>query len=165
MSEYCILVADADRARIFTLEQPAVPEMESGPRLVEQQVDLINPEDSLPPEERWSDSRPGGFAANSHVHGYDDHRGRHIEENRLRFARQITAQALRHAIDHHVKYLVVAAEKHMLGLLRQSITLPPRSEIKVVEAAKDLARLTPHEIQRHLADEGLIPPQSRPAAT
>lgn len=164
MSEYCILVADAERARIFTLEQPAVPEIEAGPRLVEQQVDLINPEDSLPHEERWADPRPGGFAADGHMQGYDDHRGRHIEENRLRFARQIAAQTLRHAIDNHVKCLVVVSERRMLGLLRQSIALPPHSDIKVVEVAKDLARLTPHDIQRHLADEGVIPPQTRPAA-
>lgn len=163
MIDYCILVADATRARIFTLEPAAFPETESSPRLVEQQIDYVNPEDSLPGRELWSETKSGrNMSAPGMAHGYDDHRSQHDEERKRRFTRQVAAQAIRHALDHQAKYLVVSAENHMLGLLRHALDTPPNSELKVVEVAKDLAMFSPNEIHEHLAAEQVLPPMKRP---
>ena len=164
MSDYCILVADAIRARIFTLEPSAFP-TESTPRLVEQQTDFVNPEEAISGLELWGDTRSGRTnASDGKIHGYDDHREQHLEENRRRFARQIAAQAIRHAIDHHAKSLVVVAEKHMLGLLRETLDIPPKSKITLIEVAKDYSRFSPQEIHHHLAEEQIIPAIKRPGA-
>jgi protein required for attachment to host cells len=165
MSEYCILVADATRARIFTLEPPAFP-TESGPRLVEQQMDFVNPEETVPGRELWGDTRSGrSYSAAGKVHGYDDHREQHLEQGRLRFARQVAAQTIRHAIDHHAKSLLVVAEKHMLGLLREAIDIPAQSGIKLIELAKDYSKLSPQEIHHRLAEETIIPGVKHPGAS
>lgn len=164
MSDYCILVADAVRARIFTLEPAAFP-TESTPRLVEQQMDFVNPEEAISGRQLWGGTRPGGsHSAAGEAHGYDDHRQQHMEQNRRRFASQIAAQAIRHAIDHHAKSLVVVAEKHMLGLLREAMDIPPKSEIKLVEIAKDYSKLSPQEIHHHLAEEQIMPAVKQPGA-
>lgn len=163
MSDYCILVADATRARLFTLEPATFPETESSPRLVEQQMDYVNPEESLSGKELWSDTKSGrNMSTSGMAHGYDDHRDKHREEQRLHFARQAAAQAIRHALDNHAKHLVVAAEKHMLGLLRETLEVPPHSDLKLVEVPRDLAGFSPHDIHEHLAAEGLLPPIKRP---
>lgn len=164
MSDYCILVADAVRARIFTLEPAAFP-TDSGPRLVEQQTDFVNPEESISGRQLWGETRPGGsHSASGEAHGYDDHREQHMEENRRRFARQVAAQAIRHAIDHHTKTLVVAAEAHMMGLLREALDIPAKSQIKLVEVAKDFSKFSAQEIHHHLAEEQVLPPVKRPEA-
>lgn len=164
MSDYCILVADAERARIFTLEAAAFPNAESSPRLVEQQMDFVNPEEALPGRELWGDTKSEGrsYSAAGKPHGYDDHRERQQERHRHHFAKQVVAQTIRHALDHHVKHLVIAAESHMLGVLRSAIDLPARSGIKVIEVAKDLTTFSPRQIHEHLAREKIIPPMTRP---
>jgi len=164
MSDYCILVADAMRARIFTLEPSAFP-TESTPRLVEQQMDFVNPDEAISGDEMWGNTRPGGTHSSSGAaHGYDDHRERHQEQNRIHFARQIAAQAIRHAIDHQAKSVVVVAEKHMLGLLRECMDIPPKSGVSLIEVAKDYSKLSPREIHQRLAEEQVIPPVKKPQA-
>ena len=172
MSDYCILVADAMRARIFTLEPSAFP-TESTPRLVEQQMDFVNPDEAISGDEMWGNTRPGGTHSSSGAaHGYDDHRERHQEQNRIHFARQIAAQAIRHAIDHQAKSVVVVAEKHMLGLLAPSrgdilydgMDIPPKSGVSLIEVAKDYSKLSPREIHQRLAEEQVIPPVKKPQA-
>ena len=163
MADYCILVADAARARLFTLEPAAFPETESSPRLVEQQMDYVNPEASLSGDELWSDDKSGrNMSTSGMAHGYDDHRTQHREEEKSHFARQVAAQAIRHALDHHARHLLVCAEKHMLGLLREALDIPPHSDLELVEVAKDLTGLSPHEIHGHLAAEQVLPVMKRP---
>jgi len=163
MSDYCILVADATRARLFTLEPATFPETESSPRLVEQQMDYVNPEESLSGEELWSNSKSGrNMATPGMAHGYDDHRTQHREEHTMHFAKQVAAQTIRHALDHHAKHLVVSAEKHMLGLMREALDIPAQSELKLVEINKDLTAFSPHEIHEHLAAQQVLPAMKRP---
>lgn len=163
MSDYCILVADATRARIFTLEPAAFPESESSPRLVEQQIDYVNPEQALPGRELWSEPKSGRNVATPGVaHGYDDHRQSHLEQRQRHFARQVVTQAIRHALDHHAKYVVICAETHMLGILRETLDIPGNSGLKAVEVGKDLTALSPHELHDHLAADQILPPMKRP---
>lgn len=156
MNGYCIVVADASRARFFTLEPAAVPELESGPRLVEQS-DLVNPEAALPGRETWSDTRSGSNTApgGGPSHRYDDHRERHEEELGRRFARRISAAALDLARQQGAKYLVLVAASRMLGYLRPVLQASAEG-VEIREAAKDLAGLSAQDIQRHLVAAGLL---------
>lgn len=157
MSDYCVVTVDSARARFFTLEPARQPGVESGPGLVEQR-DLINAEAHLTGQELWSDTAAGGMA-----HTYDDHRDKHTEEFKRRFAKLVAEQAVQLAERNGVKNLVVVAEKHMLGLLRSEMHVSPKAGFEVRELAKDLSGFSPQDLQGHLAAEGLVPPRHRPA--
>lgn len=157
MNEYCVVVANASRARFFSLESGDVPEVESGPHLVEHS-DLVNPEATLPGREAWSDTRSGGNTApgGGPSHRYDDHREQHMREIGRRFARQVAGAALDMARRRGADCLVVVAADRMLGYLRPELDTPaPRVEIR--EAAKDLTTLGPREILGHLVVAGVLP--------
>jgi protein required for attachment to host cells len=153
---YCIVVADGARARLFTLDNgtTAAP----GPDLVEHE-DLANPEHKLAGRDKYSTTRTGSNLnpQKGPSHGYDDHRDKEEREHERRFACQIAGQAVALAQRQQTSHLVVAAEKRMLGLLREALVLPPKSGIEMRELAKDLTRLTPTELQAHLAAAGLVP--------
>jgi len=163
MSDYCVVTVDGIRARFFTLERARQPAMESGPNLVEEREALINTELDLPGRELWSDTKTGRNAANGMAHSYDDHRDQHTDEFKRRFAKLVAEQAVKLAEREGAKKLVVAAEKQMLGFLRGALNVSPKAGFAVHELAKDLSRLSPLEIQGHLATEGLVPARQRPA--
>lgn len=156
MNEYCVVVANASRARFFAFEEPRVPEVESA-RLVECS-DLIDPEATLPGRDAWSDTRGGANAgpAGSLPHRYDDHRGAHEQERGRRFARRIATAAFDMMRQRDGKCLVVVAANRMLGHLRPELETPSGG-IEVREAAKDLTGLAPREILGHLVVAGLLP--------
>ncbi len=162
MSGYCVVTVDGVRARFFCLEPVQQPDIESGPNLVEHREALINAEAELSGRELWSDTKTGRNAANGMAHGYDDHRGQHIEEFKRRFAKQVADEALQLAEHRSVKKLVFAAEKQMLGHLRAALHVSPKAGFEIHELAKDLSRLSPEDLQAHLAAQGLVPPRQRP---
>lgn len=155
-NSYCIVVADGARARLFTLDDGATTA--PGPDLVEQE-DLANPEHKLPGRDKYSTTRTGSNLnpQKGPAHGYDDHRDKEEREHERRFASDIASHAAALAQRQQVSHLVVVAEKRMLGLLREALVLPSQSGIKLRELAKDLTRLTPTELQAHLAEAGLVP--------
>ena len=165
MHEHCVVTVDGTRARFFCLERPEVPDVASGPFLVEQSEALINTEVDMPGRELWTNAksgrRPGG--GNTAAHGIDDHRDQHHEEFKRRFAKLIVEQALRLAERRKARELVLVAEKQMLGYLRNALQIPPKAGFIVKEVAKDLSRLSPLELQNHLAAEGLLPARHKPA--
>lgn len=158
MSDFCVVVVDSSRARFFTLESPAVPELESGPNLVERS-DLVNPEASLSGLETWTEARSGRNIARGGgpAHGYDDHRDSHDEEVNRRFARRIADATQEVARRNGTRYLVLVAANRMLGFLRETMSMPAGANIEIREVAKDLARLSPHEIHRSLGSYGVLP--------
>jgi len=163
MSDCCVVTVDGIRARFFTLERARQPAMESGPNLVQEREALINTEVELPGRELWSDIKTGRNAANGMAHGYDDHRDQRVDEFKRRFAKLVAEQAVQLAERNGAKKLVVAAEKQMLGFLRGEIRPSSKAGFTVRELAKDLSRLSPWDLQGHLATEGLVPPSRRPA--
>ena len=163
MSDYCVVSVDGTRARFFTLEPARQPAVESGPSLVETGESLINAEMELSSRELWSDTKTGRNAANGMAHSYDDHRDQHMDEFKRRFAKRVAESAVQLAERRGVKNLVVVAEKQMLGFLRGEIRISPKAGFKLRELAKDLSRLSPQDLQGHLAAEGLVPPRNRPA--
>jgi protein required for attachment to host cells len=156
MNEYCVVVANASRARFFILEEPQVPEIESA-RLIERS-DLVDPEATLAGREAWSDTRTGANAgpAGALPHRFDDHRDSHEQERGRRFARRIAEAALDMVRECGGKCLVVVAANRMLGFLRPELQTPAGG-IEIREAAKDLTGLGPREILEHLLAAGLLP--------
>jgi protein required for attachment to host cells len=158
---YCIVVADGSRARLFTLDAgtPDTP----APDLVERE-DLANPEHKLAGRDKYSTTRTGSNLnpQKGPAHGYDDHRDKEEREHERRFAREVAARAVALAQRQHAYQLVVAAEKRMLGLLRETLVLPAKSGIEVRELSKDLTRLSATELQARLAEAGMVPARQAP---
>jgi protein required for attachment to host cells len=157
MSDYSVVSVDGTRARFFTLEAVQLPGVESGPNLVEAKEALINPEVDIPGRELWSDTAAGGMG-----HTYDDHRDKHIDEFKRRFAKLVAGQAVQFAKRNKAKKLVMVAEKQMLGFIRSELHVSPTEKFELTELAKDLSRLSPLELHSHLASEGLVPPHQNP---
>lgn len=162
-SDYLVVVADGTCARFFTLEAAVQRSVASGPHLLEHD-DLVNPEHEQGGGDKYSSTRTG-FNLNTHggpSHGYDDHRAQHEQEHERRFAREITARAVSLAQENRAGHLVLTAERHMLGLLRDALKIPVKSGIEVRELAKDLTKLTPTQIHEHLATSGVLPASHMP---
>ncbi len=159
MTDYCVVVTDGARARLFTLEPADLPEIESSPKLVEREA-LVNPERDLPDRELFSSSKAGRNRApqGGPAHGYDDHRSQHDDEFERRFARTVAGHTVRMAHDSRVRYVVLAAQPRMLGFLRQEIGQLVKNGFEVRELAKDLSKLPPGQVHEHLATERLLPP-------
>ena len=165
MNHCCVIVAGGSHARFFTLEDAGVPELESGPRLVELR-DLINPEHKAHEGTLWSSGKagrnraPGGGAA----HGYDDHREQHGEEFERRFARDIAEEATRLVKSHNTQHVILVAQKRMLGLLRIALDPLLKAGVNVQEFATDLGKLPPQDLHAHLSRQHLLPPCRRHTA-
>ncbi len=163
MSQYCVVVADAGRARLFTLEEARDPETEAGPRLVERKG-FVNPEKTMPEHEVSSDAKsmrsrnPQGGSA----HGYDDHRAAHEQEIERRFAKQVARETETLTRAEQVGTVIVAAQPHMIGHLRRELDPLVKTGITLCELAANLSKLTPTDIQEHLVTASLLPPSKRP---
>ncbi len=153
MKHYCVVVADATLARFYTLESPAMPELESGPNLVEKKT-LKNPEG--PDKLDWTEDKsgrnraPGGGPA----HGYDDHRQRHEKEAARRFANVIADECARMKQSQNTTHVVLVASKEMLGQLRRVLE---HAHLHVSELPRDLTKLAPRKLHEHLARARLVP--------
>jgi len=165
MSEYVVVVADGSRARFFTLEPAEIPEMEGGPNLVERE-DLANPEREAHDRELWSELKTGRNRApnGGPAHGYDDHRMQHEAEFERRFARTVAERAAELARANGTRRVVLAAEKRMLGFLRNELGTLQKAGVEVREVPRDLSKLAPRQIHEHLAREGALPRRRSPAA-
>ncbi|MFQ5994751.1 MAG: host attachment protein [Acidiferrobacterales bacterium] len=165
MSDYCVVLVNGIQARFLTLEPVDSPATQGGPNLKEREG-LINSEQNGHPGQLWSDVKtgrnrtPGGGQA----HGYDDHRAQHVDEFKRRFARNVALAAARLVQHSGAKSVIVAAQKRMLGFLRNEIDPLLKTGVKVHPLAKDLSKLAPRELHQYLAKEKLLPPRKHPAA-
>lgn len=164
MTDYCVVVANGARARFFTLQNAKVPEIEGGPNLVEQGSDLVNPEKELPDRALWSSGygrgrTPGGVPA----HGYADHREQHDEELDRRFARRVAEETVRLVQANSASHVVLVAQKRTLSHLRPALEPLLRANIDVREVGKDLSKLSPSELQEHLAKDNVLPRRRVPS--
>lgn len=166
MSEYCVVVVNGVRARLFSLEPVPEGETGGGPNLVER-ADLTQPEDGMKGDELWANTKSGRNrgSGGSQAHGYDDHREQHSDEFRRRFARNIADETARLAGQQRASQVVLTAEKRMLGFLREAFSSAMPAGISVTELAKDLSRLSPQELHQYLAQEKLLPERRYEAQT
>ena len=155
MSDYCVVVADGAKARLFALQAADVGE--GGPNLVEISG-LANPEAEAAGKEIYSDDKSGRNASSGGggAHGYDDHRNQHIDEIERRFAKNVAAAATDAVQRNKSGCLVVAAEPRMMGHLRDAMG-PAVAGLKVKEVVKDLTKLSVHELHEHLAADKVLP--------
>lgn len=163
MRKYLVVAADSSRARIFDLVPAEIPEMESGPNLIEIE-DLINPEMEEKGRDLWSDDKsgrgkaPGGGPA----HGYDDHLERHLETIEQRFAQEVAGHIAQQATEHGSETLVLAAESRFLGYLREALRSATAGGMEMADTSLNISKLSPIELHEHLAKEKLIPERRPP---
>ncbi|MFQ6021964.1 MAG: host attachment protein [Acidiferrobacterales bacterium] len=163
MSEYCVVIADGARARLFTLEPAESPDMEGGPNLKERQH-LVNPE-RVHTGPLWSDAKTGRnrAPAGGQAHGYDDHRTQHVHEFKRRFARSVAQQTARLVQAYGARSVILAAQKRMLGFLRGELGPLLKNGVHVHAIAKDLCKFAPHDVHKYLSKETSLPPRKNPA--
>lgn len=152
MSDYCVVVADGVRARLFSLKEAGGGA--GGPNLVEIS-DLANPDVAAAVLQVDEKVGHNVASASSGSHGFEDHRDRHRQESERRFARQVAAEAATLVGREKAGCLVVAAEARMLGHLREALNLP--AAVRVSEVAKDLTKLAPQELHGHLTADKALP--------
>jgi protein required for attachment to host cells len=157
MRRTCVVVANRARARFFVVDSPDSDSPEHaghGPKLREVET-LTDAEGALKGNDVFSESRSGSTRSASGARSnYDDHRQSHREEVGRRFAKRVV-----HAISallraRATEKLVLAAEPHMLGLLRTAANGELSSTAELFELSEDLSRKTPAQIQSALALRG-----------
>jgi protein required for attachment to host cells len=156
MSDYCVVVADGTRARLFTLEAAAAPGVEGGPDLIEQ-IDLVNPESGHGVRATTAKSGRDTGRGSGPMHGFVDHRSQHEDEFLRRFAKLVAETALRTARERRTGHLVLVAGNRILGFLRSELQAPTGESLQVQEVAKDLSRLSAYELHEHLGGAGVLP--------
>ena len=157
MSDYCVVVLDAARARFFSVEPARRPRTESGPRLLERTA-LLNPEEEMRDDQLFSETRTGAHRSGTGpARRYDDHRSRHRAEFLRRFAARIVKEICRTADDLGARTVVLAASRSMLGALRACRNRAATHLRDWKELDRELTRQPPDAIQARLARAGLIP--------
>ena len=161
---FCVLVADAARARVLVLDEVRGGLGPSISALVEV-ADITNPMLRARDAEVLSDSRPGlrREGPKSPRHAVSDHR----EDRRRDIERHFAARVAEEAASVWRRYspceLIVAASPVMLGLLRPAIDRQIRAKdlITVRDLARDRTKLTAPRLQDLLAQAGLLPSRGR----
>jgi protein required for attachment to host cells len=154
MSKYTVVVADALRARFFSLQDSMTPEVESSPRLMEREC-LVNPEKAKTSAQRREKSNNGRV--------FEDHRERHALEGQRHFTGLIIKEALKQTrkVDSHT--LVLVAGRKTLGLIRETLSSIKTNGLAIHEWDRDLTSETPQKIQEILAKRKLVPAMKKPA--
>ncbi|HEX7842857.1 MAG TPA: host attachment protein [Kofleriaceae bacterium] len=160
---YCVLVADAARARVLVLD---VDGTSVGPTISElvEVTKLAKPALRARDTEAVSDSgggRRGGAKTPLHVTpDHRDHRRRDLERH---FAALIAEEAAAVWRRYPSCELIVVASPVMLGLLRPEIARQIRAKdrLAIHELDRDLTRLTVPMLHDLLADQGFLPGRGR----
>lgn len=163
MSKYLVAVLNGTKARLLTLEPAEFPESESSPRLRER-LCCSNTAASLAGKELWANTKTGrNRGAAALAHSYDDHREAHVVKWERQFASDIAKSIVDLIEKEQVKQLILIAEPHSLGLMREVLASKLPRNLKVNELAKALCHLKPHQLQDYLARAELLPAAKRAA--
>ncbi|HEU5060327.1 MAG TPA: host attachment protein [Kofleriaceae bacterium] len=164
-AHYCVIAADAARARIFLL----AADRGRAPTLMPltEVADLARPDGRARDRDLHSESRPprraDAFAGPGSGHGVSDHREDARRASSRDFADQVAEAAARVWRTLPSCEIVVTASPQMLGFLRPALgrrTGGPAAP-KVRDLARDLSKLAPAALHDALADAGLLPPRGR----
>lgn len=162
MSKYTVVVADAKRARFFSLQDSLTPEIESSPRLVEKEC-LIYPEKEGAKSKRHNTPGSGrNRAPSGGNYAFDDHRKKRELDGLRKFSMTVTKAALKQTRLADSHSLVLVAGKRTLGLLRESLSAIKTNGLGIHECDRDLAGETPAKIHELLAKMKLVPPSKKP---
>jgi len=163
MSKYIVVIADAQRARFFTVKDSLVPEVESSPRLVEEQ-DLLNTEST--PKGAKSRGTPASgrtYSGSGGSYAFDDHRGKHVQDGLRRFSGIVVKEALKQARKASAHTLIVAAGRKTLGIIRDTLANIKLKGFVILECDLDLTGETTAKIHALLAKHKLIPAMKKPS--
>jgi protein required for attachment to host cells len=139
--------------------EPPPPHRPAGEpsRLREVQA-LTDSEGALKGNDVFSNSRSGtNRSPGGGQFEYDDHRASHRHEVERRFSKRI-AEALRAIVQSRAtEVLVLAAEPHMLGLLRAQLDGAALGGTELRELSENLSAQTAEQIQFVLSRHGVLP--------
>lgn len=159
MQPFCLVVADAARARLYTVGA-ADPDAPGREVAFHERTDLVNSERRRPAGSWLTDRTSTGYAPTGRRFGLDEHRDRRIEEVDRRFAADIAAAARQVIAATGMRRVVVVASPNMLRWLRHALDVGDR---ELVTYALDLTRFTTPRLHDHLAGLGVVPPRARAA--
>lgn len=151
MRSYLVAVVDGAQARFYTLAATEFSDQEqSGPHLTEHSS-LNN-----------ADKPIATKGTSNNLIGRKHHGNRHekttqFTETNRRFASKVLQHLTKITQNHPNHHLVLVAEPHILGSLRDSIANRIPSTMTVSELAKDLCRLNAHELHKYLASKQMLP--------
>jgi protein required for attachment to host cells len=153
MSKYAVVVADALRARFFSVQDSLTPEVESSPRLIERKC-LVNPEKDKKGEPRRGNPTSGRT--------FEDHRERRDLEEQRHFSGLIVKEALQQTRKEDAHTLILVAGRKSLGTIRESLAAIKTNSLSIQEWGRDLTGETPQNIQELLSKRKLIPAMKKP---
>jgi protein required for attachment to host cells len=162
MNDCWIIVADGARARFMTLERNTGGPSRAALRLVES-AGLSNPEHTVSGRRATRKIKSGRDTGRGSVapHGYTDHREPHEAELLRRFVAHIAQQAAMLVADEKAASIVLVAEPRMLALLHAALEPVTKAGVTLRELARDYTWCTVPQLQRHLAENGLLPGAER----
>ena len=158
MSDCWVIVADGARARFMALEQRTAVPLRAALRLVEN-ARLSNPEHTVSGRRTLRKIKSGRDTGRGRMapHGFTDRRELHEAEVLRRFASRIAGQAAVLAVAGKVSSVVLVADSRMLGLLRAALEPVAKAGVKLRELSRDYTWCSAPQLQRHLAENGLLP--------
>ncbi len=155
--KYCVVVANGNRARFFSLKDTEIPEVEPGPNLVEH-GEVTDPQLQQKAQELWSErSGRNRSSTGGRSHGYDDHRDQHSAEMERRFVQSVAERGARFAKREKATNVLVVGNNRQLPTLSQTLGSLLHGQVSIEGYSKDLAKLSPVALHDHLAKEGLLP--------
>lgn len=155
MRSYLVAVVDGAHARFFTLAAAEFLEQEqSGPRLIEHS-NLNNTEKPIATK---GDSN--NLIGRKH-HGHRHEKTTQFTEINRRFANKVGQHIGNVAQSTSSQHLVLVAEPHILGSLRESVSNHVPSAMSTSELTKDLCRLSAHELHKYLTSKQILPNPKR----
>lgn len=164
MPDCWIIVADGARARVLALERNVDRPPRAALRLVER-ARLSNPEHTVSGRRDARKIKSGRDTGRGSVapHGYTDHREPHEVESLRRFAARIAQRASTLVEGNKAAGIVLVAAPRMLGLLRTALEPATKAGVALRELARDYTWCTAPQLQRHLAENGLLSGSERVA--
>src|SRR5690606_1633210 len=163
---FCVIVTDSARARVYTLEGVS-SRTEPSLKPLELAADLSDQRRRARDAERFSESRPGMRREGPHGprHTVSDLREEHRRETTKQFATYVLDEAARVWNGFDSCRIILCANPQMLGILRPLIAhkLGPSSPYHVHEFQRELTPLDTRRLREALAQAGLVPARGRPA--
>lgn len=162
MNNWCVVVADGARARIFVLEPGGG---RAGDSSLVEKADLANVGYSA----RGADAPQVRTERNTNrqtgpMHPVGEKREQHRLEVERRFGVQVAARVAALVKGWNDGSIVLVADPRLLGLMRKVLREAVKPEIALKELAKDYTHLSTTDLHEHLASNGLIPMQRRDGA-
>ena len=155
MRSYLVAVVDGAQARFFTLNATeSIDQGQPGPHLTEHSS-LNNIEKTIATK-----GTSHNLIGRKH-HGSRHEKTTHSAETGRRFTSKVLLHigSIAKSVPSH--HLVLVAQPHMLGSLRDSVRNYVPSAMVISELAKDLCRLSAHELHKYLTTKQLLPYPTR----